>query len=364
MKILFIVNSLVVGGAETSAVNYMIELKKSGEDVVLLEVMNKHTELNKRLEKSGIRVLTATPEESLHFFRKLLMAQRFSYYVHKEKPDVIHVYSGLEKMRFARISSGKVIFRVASDWERCKANGPSFFHTLDRMIREGMHMQALSHREEKRILADYPDAKVHVIPNGVNIEEIRAKKYSREDFFSQWGIPLDAFVVGHVGRFHAVKNHSKVFSVFGKVIKCNPNAFLILVGDGSESERAVIQTQIEMLPGSQHVKLLGLRSDAISIISLLDALLLPSFSEGCPNVLLEAQALGVRCVSSEGIPEDICCNDNCIRLPLEADDRVWAETILGDQKQENGKNIEDFDIQNKIDEYLQMYSEMIQESAR
>ena len=127
MKILFIVNSLVVGGAETSAVNYMIELKKRGEDVALLETINKHTELNRSLEKNGIRVLTAMPERGPATLRKILMVLRFSQYIHSEKPDVIHVYSGLEKMRFVRFAPKRVIFRVASDWTVAKRVEQAFF---------------------------------------------------------------------------------------------------------------------------------------------------------------------------------------------------------------------------------------------
>ena len=46
----------------------------------------------------------------------------------------------------------------------------------------------------------------------------------------------DMFVVAHVGRFTAAKNHEKVISVFRAVKNMKPNAVLVLVGDGEEHE--------------------------------------------------------------------------------------------------------------------------------
>ena len=76
-----------------------------------------------------------------------------------------------------------------------------------------------------------------------------------------------------------------------------------IAGDGPEE--ASLRRQVEALGLSGHVTFMGLRADGQQIIGALDVMVLPSFSEGMPNVLLEAFAYGTPVVATRvgGVPD-------------------------------------------------------------
>ena len=72
MKILYVIHSLTVGGAETIVTNYLIRLKEEGQDVVLIQMEDKKTFLNQQLSEAGIRVLTAGRNINLDSYSRQL----------------------------------------------------------------------------------------------------------------------------------------------------------------------------------------------------------------------------------------------------------------------------------------------------
>ena len=58
------------------------------------------------------------------------------------------------------------------------------------------------------------------------------KRPASDEIRTELGIPLDAFVIGHVGRFNQQKNHAFLIDVFSELIKLEPKAYLLLTGDG------------------------------------------------------------------------------------------------------------------------------------
>lgn len=355
MKIMYIVNSLVIGGTERVAVNYLLGLKELGEDVVLLQAQDKHTFLNEKLQHAGIRTLTASMGIKPEILDKVVTAYRFRKYIEKEKPDVIHVHTGLEKFRFVNYPACRVIFKLHSEWSRCKAYGKNHRKMLFRMIEQGMLLVALSRKAETDVHSEFPDAKMCILPNGLPLDEIRGNRYDRKVFRRELGIPENAFVVGHVGRFHSVKNHEKLIAVFGEVLKREQNAYLVLVGDGNDEERQHIHNLADAERLKEHIVYLGIRQDATAVMSTFDVFVLPSHSEAMPNTLLEAQALGVRSVVSNAIPPETCCNCNCIQLDLKEPDAVWAQQILSDSEMEHEHTIEEFDIWQILKQYQELY---------
>ena len=65
-----------------------------------------------------------------------------------------------------------------------------------------------------KVLAHNLNADIVKIYNGLDIREIQNNTMDKVKYMRKINIPSDAFVVGHVGRFHKVKNHEKVISVF------------------------------------------------------------------------------------------------------------------------------------------------------
>ena len=108
-----------------------------------------------------------------------------------------------------------------------------------------------------------------------------------------------------VGRLSREKGHADLIHAFSKMreLAIDTPLRLILVGEGPE--RARIEQLCRNLNLSDYVSLVGQQNDTNPYYGIADVFLLPSHSEGCPNVLLEAMAAGVPVVATAvgGVPE-------------------------------------------------------------
>lgn len=139
-------------------------------------------------------------------------------------------------------------------------------------------------------------------------------------------ISHDTFVIGHVGRFDAVKNHTFLLDVFAEVNQQDPNSVLLLVGDGvlrQEMEKKAADLGI-----ANRVIFTGIRSDVPDLMQAMDCFAFPSIYEGIPVTLIEAQAAGIPCLVSDGVPVE-CAKTNLLKqIPLSAGANTWAKEIL------------------------------------
>ena len=145
---------------------------------------------------------------------------------------------------------------------------------------------------------------------------------------AEFGIPADAFTIGHVGRFQEQKNHKFLIEIAAEVAKREPKMRFLLMGDGP------LRSQVE-----QKVKQMGLANQIIFagvqpqiprlMLGAMDVFLLPSLHEGLPVVGLEAQAAGLPFILSDVITEEVDLVKPLIhRISLSQPASVWANTIL------------------------------------
>lgn len=355
MKIMYFIHSLVVGGAETIVTNYLIRLKNMGNEVVLLQIFDKHTFLNERLKQAGVRTVTVCQSDDKKLKTKIDSALNLRKQIQAERPDVIHVHTGLEKFRFVRYPADKMVFTLHSSWERSLKQGENHRKMLFKLIQKGMSVIVLNEKAQNDILAQFPKARVYKIPNGFDFEHIRDNTYDKAEFLQSIHVPEPTFILGHVGRFHKVKNHEKIIEVFSKVLEKKPNAYLLLIGGGSLEEEQRVHALVRKYDVEERVCFLGERQDATAVMSVFDCLIFPSYSEAFPLVLIEAQTLGVRSIVSDAVQGEICCNDNCLRLSLEENAEKWAEYVVGTCLTEKKYNLEEFDIKNVMQKHLKLY---------
>ncbi len=145
---------------------------------------------------------------------------------------------------------------------------------------------------------------------------------------AEFGIPADAFVVGHVGRFEKQKNHKFLIDIVAEIAKREPKMHLLLIGDGSL--RSAIQQKVISNGLANRVTFAGLRSDVPRLmLGAMDLFLLPSIHEALGLVLIEAQAAGLPCVFSDVVPEEANAVKPLVRqLSLSKSASEWAEAVL------------------------------------
>jgi glycosyltransferase involved in cell wall biosynthesis len=106
-----------------------------------------------------------------------------------------------------------------------------------------------------------------------------------------------------VGRLVSVKNYPSLIKAFSQVYKNNAHTHLVLAGDGHE--RSALEQLTDQLNLKNRIHFLGSRDDIPNVMNGFDLFVLPSFSEGLSNTLLEAMSCGVPVIASQvgGNPE-------------------------------------------------------------
>ena len=174
------------------------------------------------------------------------------------------------------------------------------------------------------------------------------------------GIPPDAFVIGHAGKFQEQKNHRFLLRVAREAAAREPRVRLVLAGRGH------LQPEIESLAREMGVAatFLGSRSDVPRLMKgAFDVFVFPSLHEGCPLAVLEAQAAGLRCVVSDRIPEEAVVVPELVRrISLESPLSEWVESALGsDRRMEEGEALAavergPINVENAISQLMALYT--------
>jgi glycosyltransferase involved in cell wall biosynthesis len=165
-------------------------------------------------------------------------------------------------------------------------------------------------------------APAEILPNGIDTQRFCFDPIARQKIRTELGIPTDALVFLHVGRFQRQKNHAFLLELWQRLAPRLPQAQLLLAGEGEL--QAAMQAKAAAFPGGERVLFLGLRSDVAALLSAADAFLLPSLFEGLPLTLVEALAPGLPAFVSEAVPED-GLEAMVQRLPLQA--TAWADAL-------------------------------------
>jgi glycosyltransferase involved in cell wall biosynthesis len=145
---------------------------------------------------------------------------------------------------------------------------------------------------------------------------------------AEFGIPDDALVVGHVGRFAEPKNHRFLVDIYAEVVRREPRAWLLLVGDGPQ--RTAIERVVARKGLAERVTFAGLRHDVPRLMSgAMHVFVLPSLYEGLPMVGIEAQAAGLPLVLSDAITEELDVVKPLVRRRALSDPpSSWAQALL------------------------------------
>jgi glycosyltransferase involved in cell wall biosynthesis len=165
------------------------------------------------------------------------------------------------------------------------------------------------------------DEKVSVLgagsSHGVDVEKFTPddRVGTRADARRRFGIPLDALLVGFVGRVTADKGIDVLLEAFNR-LPLAMGAHLAIIGP-TEGPAAAELLRLVQLEGSPRIHLLGFQSDVEAIYPALDLLCLPSYREGFGNVVLEAALAEVPAIASDvtGLRDSVCHGKTGILVP-------------------------------------------------
>lgn len=168
---------------------------------------------------------------------------------------------------------------------------------------------------------------VHYVKNGIDVERFRFQQSIRGEYRNALQLKDDELALFHVGRLTEVKNQKMILDVFKELASTGFKAKLFIAGEGEL--RNDLETQAKQLGIFNLVTFLGARSDVDKLYQAMDVLLLPSFHEGFPLTLVEAQSSGLYCLVSDAVSNETNIVDLVQFLPITTGSiSSWVNAIV------------------------------------
>tara|TARA_R110002033_G_scaffold143987_1_gene182085 strand:- start:2326 stop:3465 length:1140 start_codon:yes stop_codon:yes gene_type:complete len=196
-----------------------------------------------------------------------------------------------------------------------------------------------------------------IINNAIDAKKFKYNKQVSDAYRKELNLE-NKLVIGHVGRFNSQKNHSYLLHIFANLLKKQSNSILVLIGDGDM--RKQIQEEAKKLNIEDKLLLLGVRTDVPQIYQMLDIFVFPSFYEGLPVTLIEAQAAGIKILASDSITNEVSITEDIEFLSINYSTDIWVENILQKIRYKKNDNFElikkrGFDINMNADYLADFY---------
>lgn len=303
MKVIQIIPSFALAGAEIMCENLIYNLRAEGVEVIAVSLYEYHSPITKRLEDEGVDIRYLGKKKGLD----LSMIKKLRLLFKTEKPDVIHTH--LYAIKYAVIAGiqAKVKRRVHTVHTLAQKEYGKFSRKLNKFFFKHANVipVALSEVVQKTVEKEYKlgKDKVPVIFNGVDLSKCKQK--------TDYTINGEIKIL-HIGRFCEVKNHKGLVQAFEIFHREYSNSILQLIGDGELREE--VQILVDKAGLSKCVEFLGLQDNVYEYLHDADIFTLPSLYEGMPMTIIEAMATGLPIVATNvgGIPDLLLDGENAI----------------------------------------------------
>ncbi|WP_248722988.1 glycosyltransferase [Seonamhaeicola sp. ML3] len=165
------------------------------------------------------------------------------------------------------------------------------------------------------------------IPNAVDVDNFINVKEKRDiTFFNRNTINERTIIISQIGRLMPVKNVEFSLDFADYLIKKDVDFHLNIVGDGILAQKLKKLASEKEL--NEHVSFLGVRSDINHILGNTDLLLMPSFHEGFPVILVESQTAGIPALISNRISKEVDLGLNLVHFSSLEDNFERWEKIM------------------------------------
>lgn len=329
IRVLQVVTIMNRGGLETMLMNYYRKLDKTKIQFDFMTNRLERGHYDDEIEALGGKIYRLSPIKPGNYNKYFKELDEFF----KEHKEYKVVHSHINE------NSGFVLKAAKKAGIECRV---AHSHLSDLKLDYKYPFRVYARRNLKGNVSDYfacsqragewlfgkeisSSGKVIVLNNAVDTEKFKINKDIRDKVRMELGIE-DKKVIGHVGRFNPQKNHEFLIDIFNEVYKKDKGIVLLLIGDGYLKEK--IEDKVKKLNLEQGVKFLGVREDIPELMQGMDLFLFPSQFEGLAVVMVEAQAAGLKVITSTGVTKESDITNNVEFIELSKGAEYWADIII------------------------------------
>lgn len=362
IKILYVITSLRVGGAEKLVVDLSLRLKNEGHEVEIFVIDGTHTPFTRLLEENGVRIHKAAHGYSQMWnpwhYRKLKALLQINHY------DIVHSHNTTAQiityLAGSKLKNNSRFITTEHNTYNRRRRIP-LLKILDRKMYDFYEKVACVSETTRKNLLCYLSkteeaAKYITIFNGIDISKFRAARFDKPNEHK------DKIIMLMVAAFRKQKDQPTLI----RALKHLPEKYIVwFAGDGSRRQKC--EKLVKELGLDSRVKFLGNRTDIPELYSQVDIIVISSHYEGMSLASIEALASGKPFIASNvaGLRE---IAEGCGLVFERSNDRDLAEKILSVGEDENlGREISEaclkrgrhYDLDRTYSLYLNLYNNLI-----
>ena len=302
MRIFHIIVGLNVGGAEGMLNRLVSSYTDSPNYQHCVVSLTDFGIIGPELISKGVKVYSLGMHSVLGI---PLTIWRLMRLIRSYRPDIVQTWmyhADLIGGLAARLAGNRsVIWGIRTTDIRSCSRSASFVRWLCAKLSTWLPSVIVSAAEASKrshIAVGYDVSKMVVVPNGYDFSWLQASVEVRLSLREQAGFYQDDVVLGSLGRFHADKDQENFVRVAGLLAPRFSKLRFLMVGRNLTWNNLLLAGWIDQTGFKERFVLLGERKDVPQCLAAMDIFCLHSRTEGFPNVLAEAMAMGLPCITT------------------------------------------------------------------
>ena len=304
MKIMFLIRSLDVGGAERQLVSLARGLQEIGH-TVSVAVFYSGGKLEVELEDSGVTIHSL---EKKGRWDIIGFGKRVVQLLKSQQIDIFHSYlpgaNIIAVLAKPLLGKAPVVLAVAASNVDLSC--------YDRLTRLTYWLEARLARFADLIISNsnsgflcavqrgFPENKMIVLPNPHDTELFKKDVNGRQRVRQEWGVKDKDILIGTVARLDIMKDHENFIRAASILSNEREDVLFVCIGDGPDAFKSELQKITVQLEIDERFVWAGGRNDMSDVYSALDInTCSSSFGEGLPNAIGEAMSCGTPCVVTD-----------------------------------------------------------------
>lgn len=307
------------------------------QDYEIIVLSSPLKELESIREREGVRTIAVPMKRKIAPLSDLVSLFRLISVFRKEKPDMVHSITpkgGLLSMMAAKAAGVPVrvhtftglIFPYVKGWKK------ALLHTTDRITAacathiipegEGIKNDLVSYGITHKPLKVLGNGNLR----GIDLDYYKCDAEDGVALRAELAVSKESFVFLYAGRFDMDKGLRELFNAFGRLTASGADVHLLLAGAEMDGDKPLPPEMSRIMIDNPriHASRTWL-SDVRPWYAAADALVLPSYREGFPNVVLEAGAMGLASIVTDvnGSREIISDGQNGVIIPAHDEEALY-----------------------------------------